>query len=234
MSQKTQIITAIITITVINLGVFLYIQKVNTVSEEIQKSDKIIEENANVNVDINSQEDVIPTEVEESHNIDILYNEDGSIDTSNWISYKDEAWGFSIKYPRGLYIKKHTQGEKYPGEECLTCGNGGQLLIVSDFENMGIQDVMNYEGIHIVISSRKNNEKYFEISHVNQNDSKRKLNYEDKCSVISENTLHYSVSCVKNDWIFSLYSETYGKESKKEINKQIAKLIIQTFRFIEN
>jgi hypothetical protein len=98
MSQKTQIITAIITITVINLGVFLYIQKVNTVSEEIQKSDKIIEENANVNVDINSQEDVIPTEVEESHNIDILYNEDGSIDTSNW--KKKETDFFVIKYPK--------------------------------------------------------------------------------------------------------------------------------------
>ncbi len=30
---------------------------------------------------------------------EIIYNKDGSIDTSNWKTYKNEEFGFSVRYP---------------------------------------------------------------------------------------------------------------------------------------
>jgi len=47
---------------------------------------------------------VIPAEAgtqENTQDAHILYNEDGSIDTSNWKTYTNEEYGFSVKYPEG-------------------------------------------------------------------------------------------------------------------------------------
>lgn len=103
----------------------------------------------------------------------------------NWETYTDDAWGFSIKFPKEFYYKVHPQGETYPGEECMTCGNGGQLLIISDQREMGVQDYGINENVHIVVQTNKwnkedNLENFINERHFDLNDGNKIVEIETK------------------------------------------------------
>jgi hypothetical protein len=42
---------------------------------------------------------------------EILYTANGEIDTSNWYTYKDTAYGFEIEYPKGWTVEKRENKE---------------------------------------------------------------------------------------------------------------------------
>ena len=78
------------------------------------KQDENVNQNQNAEEQV-SQETHIQDEISQTNFQLPDMNQD------NWQTYTDEAWGFSIKFPKELYYKVHTQGESYPGEECNTC-----------------------------------------------------------------------------------------------------------------
>ncbi len=95
MNKKTLISIGIIALIII-IGSFWFLQKddvqenINNVipaEAGIQKSEDDAE------IDINYVDE---GKVEESQ---IIYNEDGTIDTSNWKIYHNEKYGFEVKYP---------------------------------------------------------------------------------------------------------------------------------------
>ena len=80
---------------------------------------------------------------QETKDTTILYNEDESIDTSNWKTYTNEEYGFSVKYPKKRYELQHkkklTKGMKdlgcYFKKDFLTCGFKGSSLGLFNIKN---------------------------------------------------------------------------------------------------
>ncbi len=159
------------------------------------------------------------------------------INQDDWQTYTDEAWGFSIKFPKELYHRVHPQGEKYPGEECLTCGNGGQLLIISDQEEMGIQDIMLDENVHIELRTFKlfstfKNEISWEENLKNREDVfKSKFNGMEVFMIKSEEG-SIPLFFVKDDWVYSI-SAADIKQDEFEKTNDLMKKIKLTFKFIK-
>ncbi|KKQ14905.1 MAG: hypothetical protein US25_C0017G0003 [Candidatus Moranbacteria bacterium GW2011_GWE1_36_7] len=171
------------------------------------------------------------------------------ISTTDWNTYASGGWGYSIKYPSNLYIKSDTQGDKFPGETTgderlpkgLATWDGGQTLIISDKEKMGIQDIMPDERIHFVITTfkltqaREKNQTFESYFKDDKNLSRITMNGFDIYDVINTNSeggngVHRYI--VKDDWVFDLNGQVYLK------NKQISsddlgmiKKIISTFEF---
>ncbi len=102
-------------------------------------------------------------EYQEQHvNNEINQKEDSQNDQTvdlddGWQSYEHEGWKYTIKYPSELFIKENAQGDAFPGDTstCPMCGFGGQTLIISDIQEMGVHDVGTDETIHIRISTHK-------------------------------------------------------------------------------
>jgi hypothetical protein len=173
-------------------------------------------------------------------------------DSSNWKEYVSSGWGYSIKYPSDLYIKSDTQGDKFPGDtegdENVPKGwgtwDGGQTLIISDKERMGIQDIMPNERIHITINTFKIDsnrdkgqtwEQYFNST--NNGLLKIKMDkfdiYEGVNDYSNEERQFYRY-IVKGDWVFNLGGAVYFKN--KQISSddfELIKKIILTFEFIK-
>lgn len=172
-------------------------------------------------------------------------NQQAEIDTSNWKTYQSDGWGYSIKYPDNLYIKADTQGDKFPGDTCPMCGNGGQTLIISDLENMGIQDVNPEEGIHVVVSTRKLssiiNEKNKTVENYLENNykgkiSKIKINDINVYKIdpeFGENKINISMSIfiVKDDWLYNLLGVNYSDKNLNSYNIKLMDKIFSTFKF---
>jgi hypothetical protein len=151
----------------------------------------------------------------------------------NWKTYTDDAWGFSIKFPKEFHYKVHTQGESYPGEECVMCGNGGQLLIISDQEDMGIQDVELDERIHIVVSTSKENTPLDKIEGYAY--SKVEIGKETGILINPKNIelneyCSVNLNIERNGWLYNVYGETHEVESRKDIHHLINQ-IMSTFQF---
>ncbi len=153
----------------------------------------------------------------------------------NWETYTDDAWGFSIKFPKEFYYKVPGWGEKYPGQECETCGNGGHHLIISDQkENIGNPGIGKDETVHIIISTikldteealKKREDSLFVYSDI-LIDGKTALSVES----VDKNMIRYSV--MKDDYLYTIYAEIIKEDESEEIYN-LTKEIFSTFKFIE-
>jgi hypothetical protein len=73
-------------------------------------------------------------------------------ETSNWQTYSSSDYGYSIQFPKTMYFKGN-KVQQMPGDV------GAQDLIISDVQNMGIQDILPNEKIHIDVTTNASNGK---------------------------------------------------------------------------
>lgn len=171
-------------------------------------------------------------------------NQELEINTSDWKTYINEGWKYSIKYPSNLYIKPNAQGDKFPGDES-TPFDGGQTLIISDIEKMGIQDVMPEERIHIIITTLKKEEGQSLYSYLvksfsfGDNISEVVVNgisgFQNK-SVNEYSSVTVSSSSVflsRDNWVYYLYSLNDSGENFDSKNYKLMKKIISTFQLTD-
>ncbi|EKD58412.1 MAG: hypothetical protein ACD_56C00134G0001 [uncultured bacterium] len=227
MSKKKIIITSIVVCFIIFAGIFLLQKKQGLMQKQSEQQMNQLNENS------------------------IGQGNSGqtSIDTGDWKTFTNEGWGYFIKYPGHLFVRANTQGDKYPGDTStdikLASGKidsweGGQTMVMSDKEQMGIQDTMPDEKIHITILTEKYNKeetiKTFlkeRMKTENYDDGNKKISYE----VITDNKDEYSVishtevknwpydgawskqaividnNCrflIKNEWIYEICGNVYN------------------------
>jgi len=152
-------------------------------------------------------------------------------ETANWQIYTSKDYGYSIKFPKDLYYKGD-KVQQYPGEF------GAMDLIISDIENMGIQDVMQNEKIHITVTTSKKSAddtlyeyltkegiKASSISEIAINNVK---SYKIQPSASQTAT---SVYTVNNNIVYNLHGINYLKESLDSTNFKLMQQIIDTFKF---
>lgn len=136
MNKKTLTIVGIILLVLI-VGVFWYEK-----NQQKQSDKQIVQQDSQ---EIKKQKD------DDTQNKKELEFEE--IDTSDWILYEDKAWGFSIKYPKKLYIRENAVNDKgcLKGSGCIKEAliNSTIRLVISDQERMGTQDIMPNEKIHV-------------------------------------------------------------------------------------
>jgi hypothetical protein len=152
-----------------------------------------------------------------------------------WQTYRNTGWGYTIKYPRGLFIKENTQGDKFPGDtsRCPMCGHGGQTLIISDVKNMGIHDLMPNEKIHITISTHKKEDGQTLESYLGEN-----LNYTNEtvngreAMALKKNGKHFNLVIDNGNWFYFIHSESQNNEATSEDFATMDK-IIKSFVFVE-
>jgi len=103
---------------------------------------------------------VIPT-TEKSQDAHILYNEDGSIDTSNWQEYCNKEHGFCVKYPQGWKVGVNKEFEKSHGIINIYFsnykGNYNKSNMPKDYKAYSINI---YDNNHEDFSNYKRNEEY--------------------------------------------------------------------------
>lgn len=63
---------------------------------------------------------------------------------SSWKTYTNSEFGYRLKYPANLYLKERQEERR---------------IIISDVENMGIQDVLPEEKIHVEVGVKDNTER---------------------------------------------------------------------------
>ena len=93
---KTLITIAILTLITL-AGVFWFTQ--NKEKKEIVSTDKVVKEIKKETQKEKENQEIPETSKEESQTSKITYNPDGSIDTSDWKTYTNKEYGFSLKYP---------------------------------------------------------------------------------------------------------------------------------------
>lgn len=171
-------------------------------------------------------------------------DETQEIDMSDWKTYINDGWGYSIKYPPNLFIKPNAQGDKFPGDESMPY-DGGQTLIISDKEKMGIQDVMPDERIHIRIITSKMKVNQSLVSYLKELYSIKDITGNDniKISEILLNGVnayeiqfkskqpYISIFLNKNDWAYQLHGINFIDENVDSYNFKLMKKIISTFEF---
>ena len=192
-----------------------------------------------------NQRDKVSQQTEQAeNNQEQAQNTETEIDTSDWKTYQNEGWKYSIKYPSNLYIKSNTQGAKFPGDES-TPFDGGQTLIISDIEKMGIQDVMSEERIHIIITTLKKEEGQSLYSYL-----VKSFSFGDNISEVVVNGIsgfqnksvnEYSSATVssssvflsRDNWVYYLYSLNDSGENFDSKNYKLMKKIISTFQLTD-
>lgn len=160
-------------------------------------------------------------------------------DMSDWNTYINKGWGYSIKYPKELYIKDNPQGDKFPGDSS-TPFDGGQTLIISDQEKMGIQDIMLNEKIHIAITTQKADSNFNDgktileyLESGDENISKIKINEIDAYNIKPHSDQNNFVSfyIVKNGWVYHLHGINYMDKDIDSDNYKLMSDILRAFEF---
>lgn len=172
--------------------------------------------------------------------IDKIELSGGEIDeTSDWKTYESEGWKYSIKYPSNLYIKSNPQGDKYP-DDPSTPHDGGQTLIISDLEKMGIQDIMPEEKIHVDVLTmrKKSNQTLYsylkELIKHEGNESKiseTSINGIEGFEIKTSEFLSISIFVNQGDWVYQLRGCNAVDQDLTSENYQLMRKIFSTFKF---
>ena len=133
MNKKTLTICAII-ITAIIASVFLFAQ---SEKEEIAQNAKI----TTITPELPKQVVTEIGEVEEVVQSEVVQNEEVKIDTSNWKTYTNKEYGFSVKYPKGANSPHY----KDDGKTIVISVDFGNFILLSMHKSESFQNQLIIE-----------------------------------------------------------------------------------------
>jgi outer membrane murein-binding lipoprotein Lpp len=159
-------------------------------------------------------------------------------ETVDWKTYSSSDYGYVIKYPTSYYTKG-PKVQQYPGE------TGAQDLIISNFAEMGVQDILTGETIHLDVAIGDNTESLSLDAVLDQ--YKNKLSTQDvtvngvtgkKFTIgsSSETKTIYTIFIGNNGMIYTLRGSNSISEKENASasnNFKIMWQIMSTFQFIK-
>jgi len=182
--------------------------------------------------------DDLQAEINKLKTADSENSSSSAIDTSDWKTYTSETWGYSIKYPSNYYLEEN---ETKPASGM---SSNAPALIISDQEEMGIQDILNTENTHIslIFETQEDTtlEKYFEnkYSDSEKYSGKEEITLGDDKAIACEVKATDSSAPVlalivgqDNTYVTLSAASADKSDLSSDENYQIMAEIIQSFRF---
>lgn len=229
MDKKSLIIFGIVIGLVLIVSCFWYSQNSKNKQESISSEQKKVEGNNKIKDENNSQleKDIIS-------DLNVKYNSDGSIDTSDWKIYTNEGWKYSIKYPSNLFIDTTVIGDGFPGDNCPNlCGNGGRSLVISDRKRTG-NHVTSDDKVIIMVSTKKKSDNQILENYIVKSDEIEYLDLmvDDRRGLmrISKSKKFIGLTLDDDGWFYDIYGENLNKELL-DSNYIIIKEILNSFNF---
>ncbi len=142
---------------------------------------------------------------------------------AGWKTYASEKWGYQIKYPVNFYIKGNLN-LTYPGQE------GGLDFIVSNVENMGIQDVGPNESVHVDVYTLPAEGK--SLNEYVQGKGMKSILLGGIEAFQSSDDVHLAIYAKKGNFIYVIRGENKNNNNKK-IDVEKSWEIMKTFRFVD-
>jgi len=254
-SLKSNFAFAIIAI--LSVGLLLYTtievynckQDINQINNEIQKLSIVGK--------VKSDNDTVKLNDEKIEDIDlekISYNEDGSIDTSNWKTYVNKEYGFSVKYPEKTCIFKLIMNPDEHDDISPSCKRVSTKIITKEFKTDIVEPKNVFsvsfgtgipnQGVEFFVKVfPKTDDEYYKLKFQQFED--KNIIYEvknievdglsaKKVAVLLKNKPNYyhnvSIFIEKDNWIYRIGNDA---SSKKNSFDGWYDKIINNFKFIE-
>ena len=236
MNKKILIIIGIILLTAILAGGF-YLWSQNKTNLNQPNKQKVVVDGKQKQNQVNQQEQKKQQAKNDSNSAE------EQIDTSNWKTYRNEEYGFEVKYPEDWIVDEKTYKFEYSwGFEKIGCDG---------YKKGGCED-----GTVSISKSRVPDSTLRTISSWAWNIPKYKCDddsgygKEQKIPVLNFNVPYTVQACENYDfgymekwymlskddskWLFTIACTNQNNKSKRDCNFLIGKTILETFRFIKD
>ncbi len=153
---------------------------------------------------------------------EIIYNKDGSIDTSNWKIYRNEELGFSVRYPEFWKIKESKSGVEFYDyrEKENYFLNRKDFFVISRMKKLGKVSSMDesYTPVSIMDMINRDDEATFL--------QKSLLDNQEAYEVTSGGIgLNFTIITKKDGYFYEIY---FNRDHKTDVYKKV----IESFKFL--